>query len=195
MVNTSMPVFLASGSAQRRILLEQLGLHVAAQYAPDVDERHLPNESLSDYVRRVTRLKADAGQRHFVQGCIVAADTAMSLHGQVIGKPHDGDDAIAMLLQLSGHTHKVMTAVSVVGVRGILDIVVETEVTFRELSFAEAKAYWQTGEPAGKAGSYALQGRGAQFVTQIKGSPSAVIGLPLAETAMLLRQQGIDPLA
>lgn len=189
------PLFLASGSAQRRQLLAQLGLHVADQYAPDVDEQRFPSEPLSDYVCRITRLKAVAGQRHFVHGCIVAADTAMSCQGHVLGKPRDGVDAIAMLMQLSDCTHKVMTAVSVAGAKGILDIVVEAAVTFRKLSYREAEAYWQTGEPVGKAGSYALQGRGAQFVTQITGSPSAVMGLPLAETAMLLRQQGIDPLA
>lgn len=195
MISSSLPLFLASGSPQRLQLLEQLGLQVAAQYAPDVDEQRLPSEPLSDYVCRVTRLKAQAGQRHFVRGCIVAADTAMECDGQVLGKPRDKADAIAMLLQLSGRTHKVMTAVSVVGPSGLLDISVTTAVSFREITYAEAVAYWRTGEPVGKAGGYALQGRGGQFVMRLDGSPSAVIGLPLAETSLLLRQQGLDPLA
>lgn len=191
----SIPLFLASGSPQRRMLLEQLGLHVTAQYAPNVDERRLPNEPLDAYVRRVTCLKAKAGRRHFNHGCIVAADTAMSCDGDVLGKPHNADDAVSMLMRLSGRTHQVTTAVSVIGEQGAFDVSVATEVSFREIAYAEAVAYWHTGEPLGKAGSYALQGRGAQFVTCIVGSPSAVIGLPLAETALLLRQQGLDPLA
>ncbi len=170
-------------------------MQVAAQHAPDVDERHLPDESLMDYVCRVTRLKAEAGMRHFAHGCIVAADTAMLCDGRVLGKPRDADDAIATLMRLSGRTHEVMTAVCVAGPVGLLDVSVTTGVSFREISYAEAEAYWLTGEPSGKAGSYALQGRGGQFVARISGSPSAVIGLPLAETALLLRQQGLDPLA
>lgn len=189
------PLFLASGSPQRLTLLEQLGLHVTAQYAPDVDEQRLPDEPLAAYVCRVTRLKADAGLRHFAHGCIVAADTAISCDGEVLGKPRGAEDAIATLMRLSGRTHQVMTAVCVIGKQGALDVSVTTDVSFREISYAEAVTYWETGEPLGKAGSYALQGRGAQFVTRIVGSPSAVIGLPLAETALLLRQQGLDPLA
>lgn len=193
-MSSSFPLFLASSSPQRRQLLEQLGLHIAAQYAPDVDERRFPNECLADYVRRVTRLKASAGLRHFDHGCIVAADTAMACDGQVLGKPRGVDDAIAMLMRLSGRSHQVMTAVAVAGPLGVLDVTVMTTVTFKTLSLAEVEAYWHTGESAGKAGSYALQGRGGQFVTRIDGSPSAVVGLPLAETATLLRQQGLDPL-
>lgn len=194
MTSSPLPLFLASGSPQRRLLLEQLGLHVAAQHAPNVDEQRLPDETLTSYVCRVTRLKAEAGLRHFSYGCVVAADTAMWCEGNVLGKPRSAEEAMAMLMMLSGRTHDVMTAVAVIGPAGLLDAKVMTQVSFRTISYAEAEAYWRTGEPQGKAGSYALQGRGGQFVTQIIGSPSAVVGLPLAETASLLRQQGIDPL-
>ena len=189
-----LPLCLASGSVQRRQLLEQLGLDVAVQHAPDVDERCIPEEPIAHYVRRVARLKAEAGRRAFAEGCVVAADTALHIDGHIVGKPTDEEDAVATLMRLSGRTHRVVTAVCVAGPVGVLEAQVTTAVTFRTLSRREAQAYWQTGEPVGKAGGYALQGRGAQFVVYLAGSASAVIGLPLAETALLLRQQGLDPL-
>ena len=110
----------------------------------------------------------------------------------ILGKPVDEDDAVRMLLRLSGRKHQVLTAVAVVNSEQTLYSVVTTEVSFKPLTEAECRRYWHTGEPADKAGAYGIQGLGAVFVAQISGSYSAVVGLPLLETAELLRQVGVD---
>ena len=122
---------------------------------------------------------------------VLAADTSVILNGVIMGKPKDQRDALAMLMQLSGKTHQVYTALSLRG-REHSQVVSKTDVTFRTLTEQEILTYWQTGEPLDKAGSYAIQGLGGVFVESIKGSFSGVVGLPLFETAQLLSKQGIE---
>jgi septum formation protein len=123
---------------------------------------------------------------------VLGADTAVVIDGKILGKPEDKNHAIDMLMQLSGKTHQVVSGVALVG-QNIKHTVVNTSfVTFRELSKAECEAYWHTGEPADKAGSYAVQGKGAMFISKLEGSYSGVMGLPLYETAELLQNVGIN---
>jgi septum formation protein len=179
---------LASQSPRRRELLEQLGL------APEVrpartDESVLPGEAPRDYVLRVAREKARA-----VEGDVVlAADTAVVLRGEVLGKPGGAEDARRMLRALSGSTHEVLTGVCVRrgAVRLELAQVVSTAVRFAPLAPAAIEWYVRTGEPLDKAGAYAIQGAGGAFVLGVEGSVSNVVGLPLAETADLLRRAGL----
>lgn len=179
---------LASQSPRRRELLEQLGL------APEVrpartDESVLPGEAPRDYVLRVAREKARA-----VAGDVVlAADTAVVLRGEVLGKPGDAEDARRMLRALSGTAHEVLTGVCVrrAAVRLELAQVVATAVRFAPLAPAAIEWYVRTGEPLDKAGAYAIQGAGGAFVLGVDGSVSNVVGLPLAETAELLRRAGL----
>lgn len=180
---------LASQSPRRRELLEQLGLALDVRPA-HTDESVRPGEAPRDYVLRVAREKARA-----VAGDVVlAADTSVVLEGEVLGKPADAADAARMLRALSGTRHEVMTAVSVrrtSGPLGVeLDAVVTSEVTFAALGPAQIAWYVATGEPLDKAGAYAIQGAGGAFVLAISGSVSNVVGLPLAETAELLRRAG-----
>ncbi len=182
---------LASASPRRRDLLWQIGVpHRAA--AAQVDERLLPGESPGDYVERLALEKAmtlrNAGERLPVLG----ADTAVVLDDTVYGKPVDRADALAMLGRLSGRAHQVLTAVALATARSVELCVSASIVRFRDLTLTEREAYWQTGEPRDKAGAYAIQGYGAVFIDSLAGSYSGVMGLPLAETARLLRAAGID---
>jgi len=179
-------VHLASASPRRRELLEQIGVPVQRVQC-SVDERPRPDEAPADYVQRVTRDKVGAGVAIAPAGAVVlAADTAVVLDDAILGKPVDQQHAQAMLRSLSGRQHQVLTAVAVARGSDIRLQLVATKVRFRPLSDAEILAYWQTGEPADKAGAYGIQGLGAVFVEHIEGSYSAVVGLPLAETALLL---------
>jgi len=177
---------LASQSPRRRELLVQLGIPLEVRPA-HADESVLAGEAPRDYVLRVAREKARA-----VTGEIVlAADTAVVLAGEVLGKPRDGEDARRMLRALSGTVHEVLTAVCVRRSLAIeLDVVVATKVRFSRLSRGEIDWYVATGEPLDKAGAYAIQGSGGAFVLSVEGSVSNVVGLPLAETADLLRRAG-----
>lgn len=179
-------LILASASPRRLELLQQIG--VRAQALPvDLDERVLPGESACDFVRRLACEKAEAGFAR-TEGELPAlgSDTAVVLGERIMGKPVDEADAVAMLQALSGQSHQVMTAVAVTnGQRTAVDVVV-TEVHFNAISPAQAHAYWESGEPCDKAGGYGIQGLGAIFVRHISGSYSAVVGLPLSETATLL---------
>lgn len=184
------PLVLASQSPRRRELLEQLGIPLVVRPA-NTDESVRPGEAAGAYVLRVAREKARA-----VEGPLVlAADTAVVLRGEVLGKPRDADDARRMLSALAGTVHEVLTAVCVrrsAGALGVeLDAVVSTEVRFAPLSAAEIDWYVRTGEPLDKAGAYAIQGAGGAFVLRVDGSVSNVVGLPLAETAELLRRAGL----
>ncbi len=189
------PLVLASRSPRRRELLEQLGVPLVVRPA-DADEAVLPGEAARDYVRRVAREKARlcSGAEAGGGAVVLAADTAVVLRGGVLGKPADAEDARRMLRALSGTVHEVLTAVCVR--RGApapaveLDALVSTEVTFARLSPAEIDWYVATGEPLDKAGGYAIQGSGGAFVVRVDGSVSNVVGLPLAETADLLRRAG-----
>ena len=180
---------LASQSPRRRELLAQLGVALEVRPA-HADETVLSGEPARDYVLRVAREKA----RTVAGEIVLAADTAVVLRGEVLGKPSDAADARRMLAMLSGTRHEVMTAVCVrrnaaaLGVE--LDAVVSTTVRFRGLTTPEIDWYVATGEPLDKAGAYALQGAGGAFVLSVEGSVSNVVGLPLAETAELLRRAG-----
>lgn len=184
-------VHLASASPRRRELLEQIGVPVTLVRCA-VDEQALPGEAPGDYVQRVTRDKVVAGVAAAPAGAVVlAADTAVVLGDRILGKPGDRQQGLAMLRALSGREHQVMTAVAVAQGEDIRLELVSTRVRFRPLQEAEIKAYWDTGEPADKAGGYGIQGLGAVFVEHLAGSYSAVVGLPLMETARLLAGFGV----
>jgi len=180
---------LASQSPRRRELLEQLGIALEVRPA-HADEAVLAGEPAREYVLRIAREKARA-----VQGDVVlAADTAVVLAGEVLGKPRDADDARRMLAALSGTAHEVLTGVCVrrAAVRIEVHAVASTTVRFARLSPAQIDWYVATGEPLDKAGAYAIQGAGGAFVLGVEGSVSNVVGLPLAETAELLRRAGLS---
>ena len=183
-------ICLASASPRRRDLLWQIGVpHTAT--AASVDEDALPGESAQDYVERLAVEKAMTVRSRGERLPVLAADTAVVLEGAVYGKPVDRADALAMLSRLSGRVHHVLTAVALATQRSVEVRVSATSVRFRDLTLAEREAYWQTGEPRDKAGGYAIQGFGGVFVESLCGSYSGVVGLPLAETAELLRTAGI----
>ncbi|EWC41104.1 Maf family protein [Stutzerimonas stutzeri] len=185
-------LFLASASPRRRDLLAQIGVPFSL-IDVSVDESPSPTESPEAYVERVARDKALAGLSGLDErdACVLGADTSVVLDQRILGKPVDRADALAMLAALSGRTHRVMTAVALVSRTACEVRVVISEVTFRVIDEAEAEQYWASGEPLDKAGGYAIQGWGAAFVSQLHGSYSAVVGLPLCETAQLLDEFGI----
>lgn len=186
-------LYLASGSPRRRELLTQIGVSYLTLSAP-VDENTLPDESPISYVERLARAKAQAGLAALVdthEAVVLGADTAVVLDGQILGKPADRDEALATLSALSGRSHDVLTAVALVSAQQVVARVVTSQVTFRPLSSAEIEAYWASGEPQDKAGCYGIQGLAAVFVSQLHGSYSAVVGLPLCETAALLAEFAI----
>jgi septum formation protein len=183
-------IILASASPRRKELLDQI--KVTYKVNPvDLDETPLPNETPLDYVQRLATEKSAACIAQLGDKLpVLAADTAVVLGDLIMGKPKDKEDALAMLRQLSGKMHRVYSAISLRG-REHGQAVSITEVTFRLLTEDEIVAYWQSGEPIDKAGSYAIQGLGGVFVESISGSFSGVVGLPLFETAELLSRQGI----
>lgn len=186
-------VYLASASPRRRELLTQIGVRFEL-LAVAVDEAARAGESPEAYVRRISAAKAEAGwaspQRR-VPAPVLAADTAVVLDGRILLKPADVQEGVGMLLELSGRTHEVLTAVALATARGLQSRLSRSEVTFRSISPGEARAYSDTGEGHDKAGGYAIQGRAAVFVSDLKGSYSGVMGLPLFETASLLEQEGV----
>ena len=186
-------LYLASQSPRRRQLLGQLGLEFRLLDV-DVEEVRGPGEAAEDYVRRVAREKAGAGLLAVVavpKARVLGADTEVVLDGEVFGKPRDAADAAAMLRRLSGRRHQVLSAVALVDATREAQAMVATEVEFAELSDAEIERYVATGEPMGKAGAYAIQGRAEAFVRHLSGSYSGVVGLPLHDTMKLLREFGI----
>ena len=186
-------LYLASGSPRRRELLTQIAVPFLTQIAP-IDENALPGESPIAYVERLARAKAQAGLAALAETSdvvVLGADTSVVLDGRILGKPADRDDALATLSALSGRTHQVLTAVALVSRERLESRVVTSQVTFRPLSQAEIEAYWASGEPQDKAGCYGIQGLAAVFVSQLHGSYSAVVGLPLCETAALLAEFAI----
>lgn len=179
-------ICLASASPRRRALLEQLGLQFEVR-AASADETAIPGEMPGDYVTRVAIDKAnEVASRLADDRLVIGADTTVTLGGEMFGKPRDRQDALRMLAALGGNTHEVFTAVAIRGADTCRYALSRSMVSFRPVSRAEADAYWETGEPADKAGAYAIQGRGAAFVTRLSGSYSGVMGLPLFETARLL---------
>ena len=184
-------VYLASGSPRRRELLKQIGVRFQVVRV-NVDESFTPGEAPQAYVLRVARLKAEAGcAARMGSAPVLAADTAVVVDGQVLGKPSDAADCERMLGLLSGRTHDVLTAVALATTAGLYVRLCRSEVRFREIVPAEARMYWETGEPHDKAGGYAIQGRAAVFVADLRGSFSGVMGLPLFETAELLLAAGV----
>jgi septum formation protein len=197
-------IFLASRSPRRRELLAQIGVRFepllfreGARTDADTDETVLPGEAPDDYVRRVTRLKADAAwkrvllRRGLQRKPVLVADTTVALGTDILGKPADPADAGRMLSMLSGTRHRVLTAVAVAMEQRCELAVSESHVTFGTLTAERIAAYAKSGEPFDKAGAYGIQGRAGAFVARLEGSYSGVMGLPLYETAELLRQFGI----
>jgi septum formation protein len=177
-------------SPRRHELLAQIGVpHTVA--AAHVDESLLPGEPPAQYVARLARLKAATVRQRGESLPVLAADTTVVVEGSVYGKPADRADGLAMLAALSGRTHDVLTAVALATERDLTLRVNSSSVRFRDIGRAEIEAYWETGEPRDKAGGYAIQGYGAVFVAALSGSYSGVMGLPLLETAELLRAAGI----
>ncbi|WP_294365626.1 nucleoside triphosphate pyrophosphatase [Pseudacidovorax sp.] len=193
-------VYLASQSPRRAQLLDLLQVRHQPLLA-DADEDAealevtLPREAAATYVQRVTGLKLDAAvarlrRRGLPAAPVLCADTTVALGGRILGKPADAADAHAMLAALSGRTHRVMTAVAVQAGRRRLQALSVSRVRFAELTRRQIEAYVATGEPMGKAGAYAIQGLGSALVAHIAGSHSGIMGLPVFETAQLLRQAG-----
>lgn len=185
---------LASASPRRAALLEQIGV-AHGICVVDVDETPLRGEAPRDYVGRLALAKAQAGARAAQGALVLGADTAVVLGNEVLQKPKDRDDAVAMLVRLAGREHRVMTAIALAGPGARPDALrlSESRVWMRPISRGEALAYWETGEPRDKAGGYAIQGLGAIFVSRVDGSYSGVVGLPLCETAELLAAHGLGP--
>ncbi len=188
-----MSFYLASASPRRHELLTQIGVRFDVVNV-DVDESPLAKESPEDYVQRVALAKAKAGLKALnddPEAVVLGGDTSVICKGQVFGKPENQAHARDMLMALSGAEHEVYSAISVVSAAQQATQLVKTTVRFRVLSEQECEAYWQTGEPQGKAGGYAIQGLGSVFVVDIKGSYTGVVGLPVAETAQLLADFGV----
>lgn len=181
---------LASSSPRRAAILDALGA-AYTMAGMDIDEQRLPGEKADTMVLRLAAGKAAAAGKLHAKA-VLAADTAVVVDDDIFGKPVDQEDALLMLARLSGRSHQVMTGVAVRWGDSERVILSATEVRFREISPDEALAYWQSGEPRGKAGAYAIQGLAGLFVEQIKGSYSGVVGLPVYETATLLAEAGID---
>jgi len=187
-------IILASGSPRRQALLQQISVRFRQQVA-EVDETPLDNESAEDYVVRLAVAKARAVRQRFAEdkAPVLGADTAVVVDGRLLGKPADLAHARDMLQLLSGRRHQVLSAVALVKDRQAV-AVSDSSVWFRALSKKEIEDYWKTGEPRDKAGAYGIQGIGAIFVERLEGSYSGVMGLPLCETARLLRNFGIQVL-
>ncbi|WP_343738936.1 nucleoside triphosphate pyrophosphatase, partial [Achromobacter sp.] len=193
-------LYLASASPRRRELLNQIGLAhevLLVPAPPGEDEPQHPGESAADYVQRTARDKALRGRdwmrAHAMPVLpLLAADTTVILAGEVLGKPADRDDAIRILQALSGTAHEVHTAVAVCSGDRLLEAVSITEVHMRALQEDEISRYCDSGEPFGKAGAYGIQGLAGTFVSRITGSYTGVMGLPLFDTANLLREAGVQ---
>lgn len=192
--NAGAQVWLASASPRRAQLLTQIGVRYR-RLSIAVDESMLPGETPQQMAQRLACLKASAGWAS-LQGekqlPLLAADTLVVVDGQILGKPESEEQAISMLLQLSGGVHQVLSAITVIDKGRMESCLVETQVRFRELSREECQRYWNTGEPRDKAGAYGIQGYGALLVASIEGSYSNVVGLPLFETAQMLGRFGVS---
>jgi septum formation protein len=199
-----MQIYIASRSPRRRELLRQIGitheimlLREDPRRGIDVDETPHEGERPEHYVLRIARAKAEfaatiLGRRTLPPRPVLAADTTVVCEGRIIGKPVDEEDALAILAELSGRRHEVATAVAVALGPRVETALSVSSVWFREIGPGDARRYVATREPLDKAGAYAVQGRAAVFVTRIEGSYSGIMGLPLAETAALLRRFGIE---
>ncbi len=203
---TDNKIYLASKSPRRRELLRQIGvefelllLRDRAPVGPEVNEAVLPDEAPLEYVARVASDKASFAQktmlwRKLPMRPVLGADTTVVVDGRILGKPGNVNEAIAMLTLLSGRSHQVHTSVAVRHHDDALQITQTSEVHFAELTAAQIVAYCATSEPYDKAGGYAVQGVASQFIKEINGSYSGIMGLPLFETAQLLQQVGLKTL-
>lgn len=190
-------IYLASQSPRRRQLLEMLGVKhelLLPDAGEDTEslEEPLANEAPAKYVQRVTGLKLDAAierlkRRGLPPAPVLCSDTTVALGRVIFGKPADARDAARMLRELSGKTHRVLTAVAIQSGRKRAAALSDSRVTFEALTPRQVRDYVATGEPMGKAGAYAIQGRAAAFITHISGSHSGIMGLPMHETSRLLR--------
>lgn len=189
-----MSLVLASASPRRKELLDAAG--IACDVRPvDVDETRLPDEPADEYVRRVAALKADRAAALWPDDTVLAADTAVRVGTDVLGKPRSAADAVAMLEALAGRAHEVLTGVAIRWPGGgARDFVERTAVTFRPLSPEDIAWYVATREPMDKAGAYAIQGLGSRFATRIEGSYANVVGLPVASVADVLEGLGATSL-
>jgi len=198
-------LYLASHSPRRRELLRQINirfetllLRADRTRGSDIEEIPMPGEAATDYVCRVTREKARVGavrarERGLAPGIVLAADTEVVVDGEPLGKPRDSAAAAKMLTRLSGRSHEVLCAVAVAASETQIDLrLTRSVVEMKPLDPVELRRYVSSGEPLDKAGAYAIQGLGAMFVARLEGSYSAVMGLPLFETAELLRNAGFD---
>jgi septum formation protein len=195
-------IYLASRSPRRRELLAQIGVRFhlllfrdKPETDPELDEAPLGSETPLTYVERVARAKALAGwkrleQRNLPRAAVLAADTTVALDGRILGKPANRRESAEMLAALSGTRHQVLTAVAVKHESQFECVLQSSDVEFKSLSAGEIRQYVATGECDDKAGAYAIQGRAAQFVVELRGSFSGVMGLPLYETAQLLERMG-----
>lgn len=184
-------LILASASPRRRELLEQIGLHYVVQVA-DIDESPLPHETATALVKRLALEKAQAVWNLSDKRLpVLGADTLGLLADELLVKPKDFADAQRMLRQMSNQWHDIYTAVALVDQHRQQVLLNHSRVKLRNITDDEILAYWQSGEPQDKAGAYAIQGRAAIFVERLEGSYSAVMGLPLFETAQLLQAAGI----
>jgi septum formation protein len=189
-------LWLASASPRRAQLLASIGVCAELLPPPDIDEQPAPAEPPHEYVRRMALEKARVSWTRlpppqWLDGAVLAADTAVVLDNRILGKPQDRNDACAMLAALSGREHQVLSAVTVLTADAEYSALSESRVRFAVLSAQQIAAYVDSGEPMDKAGSYAVQGWAALFVEQLQGSYSGVVGLPLAETGRLLQQADV----
>lgn len=188
-------LILASQSPRRKELLTQLGYQFIS-IAADIDETLNDGEDSKNYVIRLAEEKAKTiffrlSEAEKINAVVIGSDTSVVAEGEILGKPADEAECISTLMRLENKQHQVLTAIAVISQdtnNKTISKLIETQVKFKTLTVDEIKRYWLTGEPCDKAGSYAIQGIGGQFVTEIKGSYSAVVGLPLYETAQLLAQ-------
>jgi septum formation protein len=182
-------IVLASQSPRRAQLLRMLGLDIETRPA-DVDETYLPGEEPAVHAERLAREKVEAVARRFADRVIIGSDTVVAVDGEVLGKPHDAQDAVAMLMRLQGREHEVCTGIAVYHWH-LRSSVERVRVRFRSFPEATAAAYAATGEPLDKAGAYGIQGLGSTLVAGISGDYFAVMGLPIVRMLALLQETGL----
>lgn len=195
-MQTTAQIILASASPRRRELLEQIGVTVKVQPV-DIDETQKPDEPVLDYVMRLAQEKAQCGFatiKNEDKLPVLGSDTIVVIEKTILGKPENRQHAKEMLTQLSGREHTVHTSVAIVWHGNIVSDTSSSKVVFKRLEQQEIDSYLLTAEADDKAGAYAIQGIAAQFIKNINGSFSGVMGLPLYETAQLLKQCGVEPL-
>lgn len=195
---SELDLYLASSSPRRRALLDQIGIKFKVISDLDVDESPEEAEAPEQYVRRLAREKALAGyarvsssieEKTLEMPLVLGADTCIAIDGEILGKPVDRNHGIAMLRRLSGRSHTVVTAICLIDSRFELQSLSQSLVTFKTLQTGEVESYWESGEPADKAGAYAIQGGAARFITNLQGSYTGVVGLPLYELTELLQSR------